>query len=86
MKKVYSKPQIMFESFSLSQNIAAGCEEKTHTPAARACAVDFSGLKLFLEGMSGCSDITVANQGGDGEFNGICYHVFTDGSSNFFNS
>ena len=86
MKKVYSKPDIFFESFSLSKNIAANCEEKTHTPAARECAVDFSGLSLFLDGMSGCEDIKVDNLGGDGEFNDICYHVYTDGLSNFFNS
>jgi hypothetical protein len=86
MKRVYSKPEIYFESFSLSQNIAAGCEEKTHTPAARACAVDFSGLSLFLDGMDACNDIKVTNLGGDGDLNGICYHVYTDGSKNFFNS
>lgn len=86
MKKTYSKPEIAFESFSLSHNIAAGCEEKTHTPAARACAVDFSGVSLFLDDMDACKDIQVDNLGGDGEFNGICYHVYTDGQKNFFNS
>ena len=32
MKKVYSKPEIYFESFSLSQYIAAGCEVKPGDP------------------------------------------------------
>ena len=86
MKKPYYKPEIVFESFSLSQNIAAGCEEKTHTPSARECAVDFSGLSLFLDGMDACNDIKVDNLGGDGEYGGICYHVYTDGTKNFFNS
>jgi hypothetical protein len=86
MRKTYSKPEIVFEGFTLSTNIAGDCEEKTHTPAARQCAVDFSGLSLFLDGMGACADIKVENLGGDGEFNSICYHVFTDGSRNFFNS
>ena len=29
MKKTYSKPQIMFEAFTLSTNIAAGCGLQT---------------------------------------------------------
>lgn len=85
MKKVYSKPEIMFEDFTLSVNIAGDCEEKTNLPSNSTCGMDFSGLKVFLDGISGCSDITVTNLGGDGEYNGICYHIPT-GDKNLFNS
>lgn len=85
MKKVYSKPEIMFEDFTLSVNIAGDCEEKTNNPSNSTCGMDFSGLKVFLDGMGGCSDIPVDNVGGDGEFNGICYHV-PSGDKNLFNS
>lgn len=84
MKKTYSKPEIVFESFSLSQSIAAGCDVKTNTPAQGQCGLDFGGLMLFLDSMSGCPDIPVTSEGGDGEYNNICYHtVYGD---NLFNS
>lgn len=84
MKKTYSKPEIVFESFSLSQNIAAGCEVKTNTPAQSECGIDFGGYMIFLDEMTGCSDIPVTSEGGDGEYNGICYHV--PNGENLFNS
>lgn len=87
MKKTYSKPEIVFESFSLSQNIAAGCEVKTNTPSQSECGIDFGGSMLFVDGMNGmngCKDIAVDNVGGDGVYNGICYHVPT--GENLFNS
>ena len=85
MKKRYAKPEIMFEDFTLSTNIAGDCDTKTDTFGNSDCWLDFSGLKVFLEGMNGCSDIKVTNYGGDGEFNGICYHVPLE-SNNLFNS
>ena len=85
MKKAYSKPEIMFEDFTLSTNIAAGCETPTNLPSVNQCGFDFSGLKVFFSGMTGCGDIQVNNGGGDGDFNGICYHVPT-GDNNLFTS
>lgn len=85
MKKFYTKPEIMFESFTLSTNIAGDCEEKTHLPSNNTCGLDFSGLVVFLEGMNGCKDIQVDNVGGDGDYNGLCYHV-PAGDKNLFNS
>ena len=84
MKKPYSKPQIVFESFSLSQNIAAGCEVVTNTPSRNQCGIDFSGAMVFMEGMTGCEHIQVDNVGGDGEWNTICYHIPT--GQNLFTS
>lgn len=89
MKRVYSKPQIYFESFSLSQNIAAGCEVKTNTPAQGQCGVNYGPFVVFLDSVgSQCTgDGRVQDVGGDGEYGGICYHVFSnDGENNLFNS
>ena len=85
MKKVYSKPEIMFEDFTLSVNIAGDCEEKTNLPSNSTCGMDFSGLTVFLDNMGGCSDIKVPSSNGDGEYDGICYHIPT-GDKNLFNS
>lgn len=85
MKKVYEKPAIVFEIFSLSTAIAGSCRHRTEAFSNGTCGMDFSGVQVFLTDMNGCSDIKVGNEGGDGEFNGICYHVPTDGN-NLFNS
>ena len=84
MKKAYMKPEIVFESFSMSTNIAAGCEVQTDTPSENECGVYFSGLNVFLDGMQGC-DWEILNDGGDGEFLGLCFHVPT-GEQNLFTS
>lgn len=88
MKKVYSKPEIVFENFSLTTSIAGDCDVKTATWGMNNedCAMDFSGIPVFLSGMNICeTGIAVENMGGDGDFNGICYHVPVD-SNNLFNS
>lgn len=85
MKKTYSKPEIMFEDFTLNTNIAGDCETKTNVHSNNECGLDFSGLMVFMQGMNGCADIKVDNVGGDGKFNGICYHV-PAGDNNLFNS
>ena len=82
MKKVYSKPEIYFESFSLSQNIAAGCEVKPGDPE-----LEFNGLGFAFTDEANCSYKVPDQLGGDGEYNGICYHTFTNGgASNLHNS
>ena len=90
MKKVYSKPEIVFENFALSENIAnAGCEVKTNTPAQGTCGIPWADGVLFLDSVGSlCTDdYSVPNQGGDGEYNGLCYHTFSnDGAQNLFNS
>ena len=90
MKK-YTKPMIIFESFTLSTNIAGDCEVKTNMPSNMSCGIDFSGIMLFMNGMDGCEDdywITTTPDGegffGSGDNNTICYHTFT--GKNLFNS
>lgn len=88
MKKTYVKPAIFFEGFTLSTSIAAGCEVKTNTPAVRQCGLDYGPFTVFLDTMHGvCTGFGVVEDdgSGDGNYNGICYHVPT-GSSNLFNS
>lgn len=83
MKKVYSKPEIMFESFAASTDIAAGCEAKTNTPNnLDGCGYKPEGVtySIFMTGMHGCD-----REYGDGAYNGICYHVPTE-NNNLFNS
>ena len=84
MKKVYSKPIVVFEDFTLSTNIAGDCEHKTNTPSINQCGVNASGINVFMTGMQGCEDFPVGTPGGDGEFGNICYHV--PYGENLFNS
>lgn len=72
MKKNYQKPDIVFEDFSLSTNIAAGCEQKTNLPSSDECGVYMGGYYVFATGMTGCESWPVdLNK----DFNGVCYHV-----------
>ena len=89
MKKAYVKPEIVFENFSMSQNIAADCEYQIDNPARGQCGIEFGPFTVFLGAVgSDCSgDGIMMDQGGDGEYNGLCYHVFTNnGEYNLFNS
>lgn len=81
MKKVYSKPEIMFEDFTLSSSIAS-CDVQAESTMDQ-CAVEFvPGVSyIFLEGMNIC-DVPIVD--GSGE-DGVCYHNPTPGN-NLFNS
>ena len=84
MKKVYSKPDVVFESFSLSTSIAA-CAYKTGTDlqAARQCGYDYGGIILFLDDMGLACAVQIED--GSAVFDGICYHVPTTETA-LFNS
>lgn len=73
MKKIYSKPEIAFESFAMNVNIAA-CKVDTDLQAKGTCGIPYggSGLVLFLDGISQCT-----YPGEDG-FENTCYHNPTD--------
>ena len=71
MKKVYAKPQIAFEDFSLNVSIAT-CEDKSYGNAAKdSCGflVPEWNRVVFISETTGCNDI----QAPDGNYNGICY-------------
>lgn len=77
MKKAYSKPDILFESFSLATSIAAGCEEKALS-TQDACGVKFGKSIIFTSEAHGCasviSDGSLTGNWVDKENNGLCYH------------
>ncbi len=71
MKRAYKKPEIMFEDFSLSVNIAS-CEVSTNF-ARNVCTYEVPGIgNVFNTGMALCDGFPVDK---DGAYNGICYHV-----------
>ena len=91
MKKVYTAPQILFESFTMSTNIAAGCESIVGNPTQGTCAVLGSGGVAIFNGTIGTCDFTPGEIFGanadntDEMMNGLCYHVPTE-ELNLFNS
>lgn len=88
MKKAYSKPDIFFEDFSLSTNIAAGCE-KIPVNSTDACGIMWGNSFIFIEHISGCKKKIVEGkpEGNivDEENNALCYHNPSE-NFNVFNS
>ncbi len=86
MKKVYVKPMIMFEDFTLTTNMAAGCEIKIEGQSNGNCGYysAFLDTPIFVTGVSGCTkkieDGSVENVNGK-----ICYDVPIS-TNNLFNS
>lgn len=81
MKKAYVKPEIYFESFELSANIATGCEYTTNH-AMNVCTYEITGGRnVFVDATTSCNDIKVPG----GQYGSVCYHVPSD-TSNLFTS
>ena len=81
MKKEYCKPIVVFESFSMSTNIAGDCEQKINNQTKGVCAYESSGgIFTFTDSVAAC-DFTTS----DGKSDGFCYHV-PEGGPNIFNS
>jgi len=85
MKKTYSKPEIMFERFAVSTNIAGDCTPPYMTGARDICGIpDNSGMFiLFNTNVDGQCNL-------DGDINsttndGMCYHN-PSLDNNLFNS
>lgn len=81
MKKVYSKPRIFIESFSMSTNIAGNCDQINSVQTQGVCGLDFGGENIFLTGVSGC-DVQFETDDGT---SGICYHNPSE-TTQLFNS
>ena len=77
MKKIYTKPVVVIEDFSLSTTIAGDCEgEPVGNPTKGVCAVQGTGgVNVFSGNIVAC-DFTPEemNQPKD-QWNGFCYHV-----------
>lgn len=76
MKKTYTKPDIMFDSFSMCTSIASTCEVEAAFQQ-NVCGVQMGeNQTLFVTGLdSVCSWLV---EDGSAEFNFLCYHVPSD--------
>lgn len=86
MKKQYSKPEIMFESFVMSTSIAGDCEgEPVNNPVRYSCGIPGStpGLNLFSSNITGTNGCHVSSE--DDPNDQFCYHNPTE-YTNLFNS
>ena len=73
MKKTYVKPEVCFESFQLSANIATVCAAPlNHTMVG---CQPISGKNIFLDPTT-CTD-------GTPDDNGLCYQTVTDATRIF---
>jgi hypothetical protein len=69
MKKIYSKPDVLFDSFSLCSSIAS-CEVEA-TFRRDVCGVEMAiGVIMFTDSTGSCNW-----KQEDGEYDGLCYHV-----------
>lgn len=74
MKKQYVKPELYFENFELSSNIAAGCADTSIKGP-----IDFAGKKIFAPSVQCDEEISA-----DDEITaGYCYHHPQDGTRLF---
>ncbi len=80
MKKSYSAPDIVFESFSLSTSIAA-CDIETNFNEGRCGYEIYPGFSIFTIGVTGCLSQIENGIYGDS----ICYDN-PSGLANLFSS
>ncbi len=75
LKKLYSKPKILFEDFALNTNVAGSCERVIATLNQGECGVYFNGwMTIFTSDVIGCTrkvEDGTTDYGNDG----YCYHV-----------
>ena len=78
MKKTYAKPQIVFESFQLTANIAGDCNTRPNSTNEATCGYNDNGWIVFQN-----SAVCNVLAGPDGNYNRLCYHVPTGDISVF---
>ena len=78
MKKTYAKPQIVFESFQLTANIAGDCNTRPNSANEATCGYYDNDWIVFQN-----SAVCNFPAGPDGKHNGLCYHVPTGDISVF---
>lgn len=79
MKKTYDKPVILFDDFSLSTTIAAGCEFTTNLQGDNVCGYPTRNGVVFTSEVNGCEYHEPDTN------DSLCYHVPND-YANIFNS
>ena len=77
MKKTYTKPRMVFESFEVETNIAACASDARSTQGE--CMVIIGGMPVFTIDVTGCRF-----KASDGSY-GICYYV-PSADTNLFGS
>lgn len=82
MKKSYSRPDILFEDFTLSTNIAAGCEEQPDN-LRENCGVRYGHYIIFESSMTYVCNRSPGNTGSD-YYDQFCYHVNVGDFNVFF--
>lgn len=85
MKKSYAKPEIVFESFSLSVNIAGTCEKIVNNYTQGICGVpgDAPESNIFTSSMTTADGCQIWND--TDMYDGFCYHAPVD-EKDLFNS
>lgn len=84
MKKQYGKPEISFDSFALSSNIAGSCGDALTYHSYDDCKHyvtfgDSSNCLFFDNGYSVFSDVGICDVQPDGQsWSQVCYHVIVD--------
>ena len=85
MKKEYSTPEIIFDSFALSESIASAnmnCTRNVTNQYSGNCGLQFGNKVIFTISAAGCK---FKVQDGSPAYNGLCYHILT-GDNKVFNS
>ena len=85
MKRAYSSPDILFESFSLNENIASAntnCTRNLANAYSNSCGVEYGGKIVFTPTAQGC---IFKVPDGSAMFDGLCYHVPSN-DNRLFNS
>lgn len=79
MRKKYSKPDIMYEDFTPSTSIAAGCNYKA-VVVEYTCGVEYGDDMLFTSDLNVC---TLPVEAMPGISDRICYHEPEPGNNVF---
>jgi hypothetical protein len=85
MKRAYSTPDIVFENFSLNENIASAnsnCSRNISNMSSNECGLLYGEKVVFTIAAMGCSFKT---QDGNPMFDSLCYHIPT-AENRLFNS
>ena len=82
MKKKYSKPDIVYEDFTPSTSIAAGCTYEANADLYK-CGVEYDIWTLFSSDLGDVCSLSVEDMSGQGKWDEVCYHNPSIGNNVF---
>ena len=89
MKKVYTRPEIFFESFAASDSIAGNCDRVFTLAKQDICAIPddngIPGLNMSIFNISIVGSECGISGGDEAMYDGFCYYVPTE-TNTLFNS